>query len=297
MGRRFVAVFLALLLTLGACDDPTAEEFIRRSEDHRRNGDISASIIELKNALQKEPKNARARLLLGRAYLSVRDLASAEKELLRAREFGVALDSLAEPLTEIWLARQQYDKVLSQLDAKDMAAPKAKLAVLVAQGTARQAFGDLDRAKQDFAAALAQDSDSVMALVGLARIALQRGGGSEADAAVARAYELAPDDLNVLALKGDHDFRRGDYASAEAHYRKVHEARPDSVALRLALARTQIGQNKPEQAIPHLDFVLSRVKAHPDANYLRASLAVNAEGTRLLGSNQKGNKVSATRIR
>ncbi len=67
---------LLLLVALSACEDPSAEEFIRRAEAYRQEGNVAASIIELKNALQKEPRNARARFLLGRSYLAVRNFAA-----------------------------------------------------------------------------------------------------------------------------------------------------------------------------------------------------------------------------
>lgn len=83
--RVFLSVFL-LLAALSGCDDPNADEFVRRAENYRQEGNVAASIIELKNALQKDPRNARARFLLGQNYLVIRNFAGAEKELLRARD-------------------------------------------------------------------------------------------------------------------------------------------------------------------------------------------------------------------
>ena len=90
-----------LLVVLGACDDPSAEESIERAEAYHQQGDISASIIELKNALQKAPQNAYARLLLGESYLAIRDFAGAEKELLRAKKFGMGKERLVGPLGRV----------------------------------------------------------------------------------------------------------------------------------------------------------------------------------------------------
>ena len=268
---------MALLIASSACDDPGAEAYIQRAEAYRQKGEISASIIELKNALQQEPRNARARYLLGRSYLAIRDLASAEKELLRAREYGTPPEELAEPLAEVWLTQRQFEKVLEQLRVDDVASAGAKATVSIAHGRAHLAFGDLEGAMHEFETALKHDPNRPVALVGLARIAMRQGDEPGVARAVARAIELAPEDLNVLALKGDHDFRRADYASAETHYRTVLEARPDSIAVRLALARSQIFLGKTEQAVTHLDTVLARAKAHPDASYLRASLALEAK--------------------
>src|SRR3546814_3715040 len=46
-------------------------------------GDLRAAVIELKNALQRDPANAVARLLLGEVYLRLGDGAAAEKEIDR----------------------------------------------------------------------------------------------------------------------------------------------------------------------------------------------------------------------
>ena len=65
-GRVLLGAGLAMLVALSACEEPDAEAFVRRARDYRETGDISASIIELKNALQQEPRNPQARFLLGR---------------------------------------------------------------------------------------------------------------------------------------------------------------------------------------------------------------------------------------
>ena len=275
--RRGFLPFLLLLAALSACDDPSAEEFIQRAETYRQEGNISASIIELKNALQQEPQDAHARYLLGRNYLVIRDLASAEKELLRARDYGMAPDKLAEPLAEIWLTQRQFQKVLAQLQVNDSSSAADKAAMAIARARAYRGLGQLDEARAEFQSTLTHDAKSVAALVGIARIAMQLGNSLEVEDAVARAIALAPKNLDVLALKGDQDFIRGDYASAETQYQAIVEVRPNSRVVRLALARAQIFLGKPDQAIVHLDRVLKRASRHADANYLRASLALQAK--------------------
>ncbi len=274
---RLFCAGLALLTVLGACDQPDAEEFLRRARDYREQGDIAASIIELKNALQQEPKNAEARFLLGRNYLVIRDLAGAEKELLRAGQYGLPAEELAGPLAEVWMSQRQFEKVLTEIRIPESAPADSKASLAIARARARRALGDIEGAKQEFERALEQDPTRPLALVGLARIAMRRGDGAEVEASVARAFAAAPEDLNVLALKGDRDFLGGDYAAAEARYEAILAARPDSVVVRLALARTQIFQGKTGPAAGHLDRVLARVKAHPDASYLRATLALEAK--------------------
>ena len=274
--RRLKFLALALLLALTGCDDPSVEEFVGRAEVYRQEGNFSASIIELKNALQKDPRNARARYMLGQNYLAVRNFASAEKELLRARDYGFDPEGLAEPLAEIWLTQYQFEKVLTQLRVSSSSSAVHKATVAIARARAHRGLGQLVEAEASFQSALTHDPNNVAGLVGIARIAMQAGDDVEAESAVARAFKLAPKDLSVLALKADQEFLRGDYASAEARYQAIVKVRPGNIAVRLALARAQIYLDKPDSAAAHLDAVIGRVKGHPDANYLRASLALRA---------------------
>ncbi len=275
--RRVFLPVLLLLVTLSGCDDPSADEFVQRAETYRQEGNVSASIIELKNALQKESRHARARFLLGRSYLATRDFAGAEKEFLRARDYGFDAEQLADSLAAVWLNQRQFKKVLEQLQVRESASAASNAAVALARARAHRSLGQLEEAEQDFRSVLTHDPDSVAAVVGLGRIAMQRGGDLEVESAVARAIELAPNDLDVLALEGDYNFLRGDYAPAEGHYQAILKVRPDNIAVRLALARAQIFLGKPDQAVAHLDAVMRRARGHPDANYLRASLALQAK--------------------
>ena len=69
-----------------APDNP--EKLVASAKESLAKNDRSAAVIQLKNALQKNPDLGEARLLLGKALLEQGDLAAAEKELRRARELG-----------------------------------------------------------------------------------------------------------------------------------------------------------------------------------------------------------------
>ena len=59
-------------------------EHIARAKDFQGKGDLTASVIELKGALKKNPGNAEARWLLRQIYVDLENGAAAEKELERA---------------------------------------------------------------------------------------------------------------------------------------------------------------------------------------------------------------------
>ncbi len=74
-----------LLLTASLLNSAHADDYVREAEAYLEKGEAKAAVIQLKNALQENPANIEARLMLGRIYLQAGDGASAEKEFERAK--------------------------------------------------------------------------------------------------------------------------------------------------------------------------------------------------------------------
>ena len=66
----------------GKSEDP--QTLVADAQRYQEKGDNSAAIIQLKNALQKNPDDPETRYLLGTIYRKTGELQSAEKELRRA---------------------------------------------------------------------------------------------------------------------------------------------------------------------------------------------------------------------
>lgn len=70
------ALLLTSLLSLSGCQQKTSEEHIATAKEFVVNGDQKAAIVELKNAIQLNPKQAEARFELGNLYLGQKKLSS-----------------------------------------------------------------------------------------------------------------------------------------------------------------------------------------------------------------------------
>src|SRR5690554_278411 len=95
--RTAVLAFVSLLLTtLAACGQTTytTEEHLARAADFQARGNVSAAIIEVKNALQQTSSDAEARRLLGMLHLEILDGTTAHAELSRALELGADADTV-----------------------------------------------------------------------------------------------------------------------------------------------------------------------------------------------------------
>ena len=89
-------LLIACVLSLGlvACGGESSESLVSQAKASIAKGDTQAAVIQLKNAVAADEKNADARYELGKLYLDQSDLASAEKEFRRAREAGYAASTV-----------------------------------------------------------------------------------------------------------------------------------------------------------------------------------------------------------
>lgn len=274
--RRDGVVRVAILclgLILAGCDEKAAEDFYHKALQHRSNGEIAASIIELKNALQADPANAEARLLLGTIYLEVRDLASAEKELVRARDLGMESNRLVEPLVDLWLAQGDYQKILDELPKLTPSGSPQDARLLLAEAKANQGLNHLAEARRAYAAASDLEADNLQVRYGLAWTARQLGDLAAARSAIESALLQQPDNADFIALKADLDSTEGKWPLAEAGYRSLLQLQPGNLEAQVSLAGVLFARHAYREATAHLDVVLAAVPSHGNANYMRAAIA------------------------
>src|SRR5215469_3246442 len=160
LARGFAASLL--LLAIAACgQSKTASDYIKNAQSSRASGDISTAIADLKSALQKDPRNLSARVLLAQFYLDLPDPISAEAALWRAQQDGADDQLVAKPLAraELLLGKPQLVLQSAELPSD---APKPLQASM--QALRAEADFSLGRAKQGqdaLAAGLELDPHSI----------------------------------------------------------------------------------------------------------------------------------------
>ncbi len=274
---RIVALVSAvgMIAVLAACGDDSlsAEEYMERARTQIAEQNLQAGVIELKNAVQKDPKWADARILLGETYLKLGDAASAEKELTRARDLGGAPAAITLPLANAWLAQLKFQKVLDEVSVDETASPARQAEVHLVRAKAHFGLKDPEAGKKELGAAHALDPDSSRVLVMLSGLALIEKDLDKAKALIERAKEVAPDDPDVLAQAGEVARARGDLAGVVAEYQALVNNNPDVQHYKLALAEAQINHGDLDPAIEALDAYLNRYPKQPYAHYLRGLAA------------------------
>ena len=206
-GRVFTVPALMLVALLSGCGkaDLTEAEYMQRAKNYQDQGDLRASVIELKNVLTKNPNNPEARWLLGKVYVALESGAAAEKELVRARELGVDPTATAVPLGRALLLQGKAQQILDEIKVTESAPAAVRVGVLTLRGEANLGLGQTQTAQNDLSAALETCANSKCSdtLLALAKLAQRSGDPAKARDWIMKAAAQDPKNAAIWRNLGD----------------------------------------------------------------------------------------------
>lgn len=223
-----------------------AQALISEATQYQQKGDYKAAIIQLKNALQKNPDNSEARYLLGTIYNKTGDLQSAEKELRRALSLGMSSTKVLPDLGQTLLRLGQFQKVLDE--TAQLSGNKDSAEISTLRGSASLALGKTKEAKGLFEQALEYKPDFPDALIGLARYSLSERDVEAATNFTEQAVTRNPEDADAWLFKGDLLRAQGEIDPAFAAYDRVIQLKPNSPSAYINKASIEIATGKFEAA-------------------------------------------------
>src|SRR5258708_5567519 len=103
---------ISMVALVGCSERP--ESMVASAKEFLAKNDRPAAVIQLRNALQKNPDLAEARFLLGKSLLENSEFLAAEKELRKASELGYSFDEVTPFLARVLVARGEYKKALDE---------------------------------------------------------------------------------------------------------------------------------------------------------------------------------------
>lgn len=224
------------------------EAMVASAKQHFANNDVDGGIIQLRNALQKNPNLGEARFLLGNALLEKGDFVSAERELRKVHESDYAPDSVTPALVRLLVTRGDYRKAIEEFANANVEQPKAKAELQTALGLAYLNTNNLEEARNRFAVALTEQPDYAPALVGQARVTAMQGDIPKAMTLAESALEKAPKLPQGWQAKGDLLSAQGKNDPAAAAYGKALDVKPDYLPAHSALVASYIQQGKFDDA-------------------------------------------------
>jgi putative PEP-CTERM system TPR-repeat lipoprotein len=277
MKALHTALALALAASLCACSSEDPAALMASAKHYLQRRDFSASIIQLKNVLQKNPDNAEARYLLGVALLEQDHAAAAQIALEKALALGFSSDELQIALARATLARGQADKLLERFGSTTLPAPKANAELRALVGTAHLERAQPREAGRAFEEAFKLDPSNVTAQIGAARLAAAQADPAGALSRLERALGAAPHSVPALLLKAELLAQQSKHDAAEGAYRAAIDAAPSQLAPRLSLIMHLLTVGAPEKATAEVAAMEATAPRDPRVLYAKALVLVRQQ--------------------
>ena len=272
-------VRLSLLLLLGitaACTEELSEQdHLDRVKVHEEKGEINAAIIELKNALQKNPKNPQSRFHLGELSLQKGDLVSAEKELFRAKKLGVPQNKLQILLGRALLGQGKFSDAIEQIDPSLESDHAQRITAQLLQGDAYFGLEEFVKARAIFSVLMKTEKHDARVIVGMARAELVSGNAPATEDYLSHALAIEPDNIGALFILGSLKNQQKKFVEGEQQFTRALKKLPKDhlttqvITARAGVTEALLGQGKIGEARKHIDALLAEIPNHPATNYLK----------------------------
>ncbi len=228
---RVLALGSACLLTAVSCSQENgretdlvqAEAYLDIADVYRQQGQFRSASIELQNALQLAPGNARALRILSQIDMEVGNVGEAIRILgdLRASQPDDQQTTLL--LAEANLMAGELGQSLSLLQTLQPSAPEDRALRNWIRGRALTLSGNTVEAEEAFQRILAEDPANIRALIGLSQLAYTNSDLEQARAYLEQASEIDPNDLDVWIWSGVYATLNGQYPEAEQSFNEALE--------------------------------------------------------------------------
>jgi putative PEP-CTERM system TPR-repeat lipoprotein len=227
---------LAVAAVLAGCS-PKPEELLARATASLEKNDVRSALIDLKALVQKDPQNAKARALLGEAYVLTGDVIAADIELKKAKDLGAPVELTLVPSCRVLVGQSKYAEAVEQCRPEAGSAAQ-KVDLLNVQGSALLGLERGAEARPVFEQALQAEPDNLEALLGLATAAQQSTGLKDALAVLDAGTDKAKQENRFWLARANVNIGLGDFPAAIKDFNTAFDkstGAPDSVERLMAL--------------------------------------------------------------
>jgi len=249
----FIAGAILLMAGIEGCNrNQSTDTLLQEAKQYRQKRDYKAAIIQLKNALQRDPDSKEARYLLGQIYVEEGDPLSAEKELDKAITLGMTPSSVLPTMIKAQLQAGQYQKVLEMSEQDPRTTTDAEIASI--RGSALLSLGKLTDAKTAFEYALKAQPDYPDAMLGLAKQAYAKKEIEIAYQLTEHTISKHPEYINAWLFKGDLLRVQDKLDAALTAYSEAIRFQSDNIIALIVRANLEIRMKKFKEAQHDIDL-------------------------------------------
>lgn len=236
-----------------------------------RLNDHTQARTHLNAVLTRAPMHPLARRMLVASHLSSGEAARALELLQPLLEQPTEDARLLGLAGQVYLANGDFDKAETYLQTAVKAAPDDAQARL-RLGVARLAGGDASGAFADLESASQMDAGAIQADLALVIAHMRQGELDKALEAQAQLEAKQPDNPLVANLRGRLMIARRDLPAARAAFAKALSLQPDYLAAALNLARLDLAEKRPQEALAHVQAIVDRNAKNVEALLALAEL-------------------------
>lgn len=259
---------IAASLFLISCSKPTLEEYKASANQKLADGNVSAAILELKNAIGVAPDDATIRTVLGRLYLDQDLYGAAEKELKRAIDLGDASTSTHLMLIKALFLQDKFeDVVLMSLAATELAQQEPQLAVY-------EAISLMENASSTAAFQIWTKMNDSDAKVFLESYIYANQGNYEKALELANTVDASVMLEELPMLLGKLHYLTGELEEAVESFDTYLRQRPNNFRSNVYLANSLVALKKIEKATKVLINVERLAPEHPILDQLKSEVAL-----------------------
>lgn len=267
--KKAIIVTSICLMGVVACGDKnTSSEYIASAKQLAASNQNKAAILELKNAVRLEPNNAKARALLGSAYLKTGDVLFAESEFDKALAKGLAPREIIHDLSRTYLLLAKEDELKALLTVNGLNVQE-QVVVNTYIGLMYIQKNDMENAEPFIMKATELSEDNLYSKLGMLWL---ESSNSSADALVAVEELLEIDNTlsEGILLKGHLLRAKGDVAKAASVYDDYLNLHPLANHVKLFKASALVEAEQFKEAELDIDSLLKVAPNHPILNELKA---------------------------
>ncbi len=173
-------ITFVLVAFLTSCSTQlTTEEYLQRGSSYMDEKEWKSAIIEYKNGIKQSPENAKARILLGKAYLKTYSSDAAIKELKKAISLGVDKTKVVVSLGKAYAQSNKNDEITNEITLDGNLIKEEKLEILAIRAGAFLRKKDLDSALSELQKAKQLDRDHTSVRLMWAQYEARKGNVDE----------------------------------------------------------------------------------------------------------------------
>ena len=262
----------ALALLWPAC---ASADYLSDGRKSFAKGDMRTAVVQLRNAVRTDPKNAEAHYLLAKIQYELGDAVAAQKEAKNAVALGFDKQQVLPMLASTYLLQGKYAELLEDFQVENQNALVDSI-ILDARGFAYTGLQQLDEAAKAFNDAETLAPNSLQPAIAGARLALSRGDLETAQKKLERAERIAPGAADVQLLRSQILRMQNNPQGALDLLNLLISKQPNNLKARMDRASLLLAMGRDQEAKADNDHILWQKWNDVGATFMRALLAARA---------------------